>query len=421
MEIVLSLIKKLIPAPLLEPVRRVWHPLVSLWSAASNGFPAKSMVVIGINGTKGKSTTADMLFAILRKAGHKTALASTIRFAINDESEPNLFKMTMPGRGYIQHFLALAKSHRVTHAVVELTTEGAREWRHRFLSLNGLIMLNVQKEHIERFGSFEKYIDAKWWIVKELERSKKESKVLVVHTEGRNAEFKEAFIKNVVTYSEKDLVLPRTDNHSVSFIYKSTEFMVPMPGMFNALNALGAIKIAEHLGISLETCSEALRTLPLVRGRLESIDCGQPFKAVVDYAHTPDSLQALYDAFPNTRKVCVLGNTGGGRDTWKRPEMGRIADTHCDTVILTNEDPYDEDPEKILKEMAAGMKREPTIIMDRREAIRTALHSAKPRDVVLISGKGTDPYIMEAHNKKMPWDDATVVREELAQLLQKTV
>jgi UDP-N-acetylmuramyl tripeptide synthase len=113
----------------------------------------------------------------------------------------------------------------------------------------------------------------------------------------------------------------------------------------------------------------------------------------------------------------VLGNTGGGRDTWKRPEMGAIADEMCDEVILTNEDPYDEDPRKIMDEMAAGMKRPPLIIMDRREAIAKALSLAKTGDAVLITGKGTDPYIMEAHGKKTPWSDSQVVREELSAII----
>ena len=137
---------------------------------------------------------------------------------------------------------------------------------------------------------------------------------------------------------------------------------------------------------------------------------------MVDYAHTPDSLKALYDAYPG-RKICILGNTGGGRDTWKRPEMGRIADESCEKVILTNEDPYDEDPRAIVEAMAKGMKRAPEIIVDRREAIRAALRAARPGDAVLVSGKGTDPFIMTANGAKTPWSDSRVVREELERLL----
>jgi UDP-N-acetylmuramoyl-L-alanyl-D-glutamate--2,6-diaminopimelate ligase len=141
---------------------------------------------------------------------------------------------------------------------------------------------------------------------------------------------------------------------------------------------------------------------------------------VVDYAHTPDSLQKLYDVFQGSRRICVLGNTGGGRDLWKRDEMAKIAANECDEIILTNEDPYDDDPKKIVDDMAAAIPESmPTVIMDRREAIAAALAMAKPSDAVLITGKGTDPYIMGANNTKIAWDDATVVREELAKILKK--
>jgi UDP-N-acetylmuramoyl-L-alanyl-D-glutamate--2,6-diaminopimelate ligase len=183
------------------------------------------------------------------------------------------------------------------------------------------------------------------------------------------------------------------------------------------MNALAAIKTSEFLKVPLEISKEAVRSLTRIPGRAERIEAGQNFLVIVDYAHTPDSLEALYGAYPNRRKICVLGNTGGGRDTWKRKEMGNIADNACAEVILTNEDPYDENPSEILDAMAAGMKRAPTILMDRREAIRTALSSAKENDAVLITGKGTDPYIMGARGTKEPWSDASVVREELKRLI----
>jgi UDP-N-acetylmuramoyl-L-alanyl-D-glutamate--2,6-diaminopimelate ligase len=182
------------------------------------------------------------------------------------------------------------------------------------------------------------------------------------------------------------------------------------------MNALAATAAAEALGVPLEVCARALAALSHISGRAERVDAGQNFLAIVDYAHTPDSLKALYSAFHKRRKICVLGNTGGGRDTWKRPEMGQIADEACEKVILTNEDPYDEDPRAIVLAMAGGMKRTPLIIMDRRSAIRAALRAARPGDAVLITGKGTDPFIMGANGLREPWSDAAVVREELEKL-----
>jgi len=157
-----------------------------------------------------------------------------------------------------------------------------------------------------------------------------------------------------------------------------------------------------------------------IRGRMEFIEGGQDFVAVVDYAHTPDSLEKVYEAFQYAKKICVLGNTGGGRDKWKRVEMGTIAGKHCSHIILTDEDPYDEDPLQILEEMKKGITRPiHETILDRRDAIAKALSVAQTGDAVLITGKGTDPYIMGPGGDKKEWDDATVVREELKKLMGK--
>ncbi len=377
----------------------IWHPALAFVSALTSGFPARDMIVIGVTGTKGKSTTCEMLYAILTAAGYKTALASTIRFVYPGHEERNMFKMTMPGRGFIQGVLAKAKKAGATHAVVEITSEGARQSRHAFLYLNGLIVTNIQKEHIESHGSFENYVAAKRSIVAALERSSKKNRILVVNGDNEyTKKFLDARVEIKKTFAEGAV------------------------GDFTATNARAAATMAEALGISKDAAEKAVSDMPQVRGRAEPIDAGQPFKVIVDYAHTPDSLTALYAAFPG-KKICVLGNTGGGRDTWKRPLMGKIANETCDTVILTNEDPYDEDPQKIVDEMAAGMERPPTIIMDRRLAIRGALRLASvagPHATVLISARARTRTSWKPAAKKTPWDDATVAREELAELLKKS-
>lgn len=410
------LLKKVVPESIVQKLRPHYHKTLSLVMACAYGFPARKLTVIGITGTKGKSSTADMLFAILRKAGHSTALISTIRFAINSSSEPNLYKMTLQGRGFAQAFMRRALRAGCTHLIIEVTSESVLQYRHTFLDLDGLIVTNIQREHIESHGSFEKYIAAKRIIVDTLVHSPKKRRVLVMNKEvSEIGTFTSVQATDVISFATHELQDLHTDASSVSFTYAHTPFTIPIPGEVTALNALAAIKMAESLGIPATTSAKALAILPVIRGRLERIEEGQNFLTVVDYAHTPDSLRALYDSFSTHRKICVLGSTGGGRDTWKRPEMGRIADESCDTVILTNEDPYDEDPRKIIDMIARDMQRSPEIIMDRREAIRRAISLAKPGDAVLISGKGTDPYIMGARGTKTPWNDAQVVREELAE------
>jgi len=398
---------------LFAPYHYAWAVLAALWY----GFPARRLTIIGVTGTKGKSSVVEMLYCIFTSAGYTTALAGTIRFAIGNDSRPNLLKMTLPGRGFIQKFLAEALAKKCTHAIVEITSEAALQYRNLFLELDGLIVTNIQHEHIEHHGSFEKYVAAKRTIVTTLEHSPKRSRILVANADvPESRAFLSAKVSRAIGFSERELQNISEGERSINFNYAGTQFSLPVPGIFNAMNALPAIKLCEAFGIPLSIAATALATLPVVRGRVEHIDAGQNFLAIVDYAHTPDSLKTLYETFKDRRKICVLGNTGGGRDTWKRPEMGRIADEMCEKVILTNEDPYDEDPKKIVEAMAAGMARPPEIIMDRREAIRAALRAARPGDAVLITGKGTDPFIMGAHGIKTPWSDAEVVREELEKL-----
>jgi UDP-N-acetylmuramoyl-L-alanyl-D-glutamate--2,6-diaminopimelate ligase len=404
--------------------RRIYRALVfpyhfawAFVSALRYGFPARKLVVIGVTGTKGKSTVAEMLFSILTAAGHKTAIAGTIRFAVGEESAPNLYKMTVPGHGFLQRLLAEAVQKGATYAVLELTSEAAVQHRHLFLSLNALVFTNLQKEHIESHGSMEKYAAAKLALARALTRSRKRPRAIIANADDPyGARFLHTHVETKLPFSEEDVRDLELDDGQVSFLYKDAKFRIPHPGRVSMMNALAAIKTTEFFGITPEASAEALGSLTRIPGRMETIDAGQGFTAVVDYAHTPDSLTALYAAYGTKRKICVLGNTGGGRDAWKRPLMGKIADEACDEVILTNEDPYDEDPRAITDAMAKGMGRAPRIIMDRREAIRTALSLAKAGDVVLISGKGTDPFIMGADGKKTPWSDAGVVREELAAL-----
>lgn len=412
-----GLLKRVLPRAVVRPLLPLYHRALGFLLALSYGFPAKKLTVIGVTGTKGKSSVSDMLYAVLLYAGIPVAVAGTIRFAIKEDSTPNLFKMTMQGRGFMQDFLARARRAGCTHAVVEITSEGVRQHRHRHLYLDALVFTNLQKEHIESHGSFENYAAAKREIGQELVRSPKRPRAIIPNrddAEGRR--YLDLPVEEKLSFSYEEAEGVMLSPGQASFLYEDVPFTLHLPGSFSVMNALAVIKAARFAGIELPVIAEALAKLERIPGRTERIDEGQNFQAIVDYAHTPDSLSALYAAYPG-RKICVLGNTGGGRDTWKRPEMGQIAATHCDEVILTNEDPYDEDPSAIVTMMAAGMEREPRIIMDRREAIRTALSLARAGDSVLITGKGTDPYIMEADGKKTPWSDAAVVREELKRLL----
>lgn len=420
MQVLKSFIQKMVPRALYRAILIPYHAAWALIGAVLHGFPARKLVVIGVTGTKGKSSVTEMLSSILEEAGHTVAVSNTIHFKTGKTTRPNLFKMTLPGRGFIQKLLAEAVRDGATHAVIELTSESALQYRHLFLSLDALIFTNLEKEHIESHGSMEKYFEAKMRLGTALVRSSKRPRAIIATNESEYGKrFLSLPVERTIGFSLGEAEqLTYTDKGS-TFTFDDVHVELPQPGAFSVRNALASIHAAAFFGVSVATSAKALAKLTRIKGRAEHITEGQDFAVVVDYAHTPDSLKALYSAYPG-RKICVLGNTGGGRDTWKRPEMGRIADEECTEVILTNEDPYDENPEAIVNAMKQGMRREPIIIMDRREAIHTALTLAVPGDTVLITGKGTDPYIMLAKGKKLPWSDAQVASEELQKLAVAT-
>ncbi len=424
MDSILYQVKKYLPNQLIRAVRPLYHYALAYAGSIRYGQPSKQITVLAVTGTKGKSTVTEIIAHILRTHGEKVASLSTIQFCIGDTAEKNLFKMTTPGRFFVHKFLRQAVDAGCTYAVLEMTSEGAKQFRHRFIEFDALVFTNLTPEHIESHGSFANYKNAKLSIAEAVANSPKRPRYLVANTDNEHGQdFLNFPVEHPLPYSLNQLSLYSLHKDSVTMVIDETTIRVPLVGLFNIYNALAAITLTRALGVSLTTIERALQSLPPVHGRVEHFyspkDGKKKVTAVVDYAHTPDSLQQFYEAFPEVHKVCILGNTGGGRDTWKRPEMGAIAATYCDQVILTNEDPYDEDPRAILDAMAKGIDdtSKLQIIMDRREAIRTALANAPDGGYVLISGKGTDPYIMGPNNTREPWSDAVVVQEELAKLV----
>ena len=299
-----------------------------------------------------------------------------------------------------------------------MTSEGARQFRHKFIDFDALIFTNLSPEHIESHGSFENYKDAKLSIAHALASSKKRPRIIVANADNQYAnEFLSVDADTKTTYSLKDAEPYTLEKDSTTFTFMGSPLHAYLSGSFNLSNMLAGISFARMIGITPEVIRRALEKFHGIRGRVERVNAGQDFDVIIDYAHTTDSLEKVYGVFQDSRKICVLGGTGGGRDSWKRPAMGGIACAHCDEIILTNEDPYDEDPQKIVSEIMGGIEAgRAEIIMDRREAIAHALSLAKTGDAVIITGKGTDPYIMGPNGTKTEWDDAAIAREELTKL-----
>lgn len=386
----------------MNTLRSIYHYLLALTGAIIYRFPSQKLCVIGVTGTKGKTSVTEMVNAILEEAGYKTALSSTLRFKLGTQTQRNIRKMSMPGRFFLQSFLRQAVNTGCTHAIIEMTSEGAKQFRHKFIALDALIFTNLAPEHIESHGSYENYREAKLSIARALADSPKPNKVIVVN--GDDKEAPKFLAINV----------PHKINYHLA---QAEPYMRQLPGDFNAYNWLAAISLAKQLDIKEEIIKRAVNKFTGIRGRMETV-VKEPFEVIVDYAHTPESLTQAYQALGKKSKICVLGSCGGGRDQWKRPVFGEIAAKHCDQIILTNEDPYDEDPQQIINDIAYGIKesKKYEAVIDRREAIRQAMRQAKPGEVIIITGKGTDPYIMGPKGSKLPWDDATVVREEFSKL-----
>jgi UDP-N-acetylmuramoyl-L-alanyl-D-glutamate--2,6-diaminopimelate ligase len=415
----------------MKKIYSIYHYILSILSAVIFRFPSHKIKVIGVTGTKGKSSTVEIIAAILEEAGYKVALTNTIRFKIGDKSENNMFKMSMPGRFFMQKFLRRAVTAGCDYAVIEMTSQGFIQYRHKYIHLDAFVFTNLSPEHIESHGSYENYIQAKVMLARGLEWSKKPTKLIVANGDDKESQ-KFLAIKTDAkkSFSIKDAEPYTIKKEGIDFTFRGLAISSPLSGLFNLYNILAAATLTENEGVPVDTIKKTLEKFSGIRGRVEKIIAGgtgsdlskkQDFTVVVDYAHTADSLEKVYEVFQGSRRIGVLGGTGGGRDRWKRKEMGKLAAKYCDYIVLTNEDPYDEDPMQIINDVKEGVtaaEKTATVIIDRREAIRDAIEHANTGDVVIITGKGTDPYIMGPQGHNTPWSDANVAREELEKILK---
>ena len=432
--VVKNITKKLIPAT----VWNSFHWLMALAGAVKNRFPSRDLVVIGVTGTNGKSTVIQLAHDIFSEFGLNVASTSSIRFRIKDKAEVNKLKMTMPGRLALQDFLRASARAGCQYAILEVTSEGLEQNRAAFINFDAAVLTNVRPEHIESHGSFEKYRRAKGKLFGKLKNKKEKiKKISVINLDDASAHYYVGFyadekvgyglLKENSRVGVKKHFIPEDIKFSpggVDFTLEGEKYTSPMLGDFNLYNVLAAIALARAFEIPHQYIKKSIADFKGAPGRLEVLQ-EKPFLVCIDYAHTPDALESVYRAArsfwvgPGSRLIGVLGAAGGGRDKWKRPKMGALAEEFCDEIILTDEDPYAEDPEKIIAEVARGIKNKSyKKIMDRRWAIREALQSAKPGDVVLITGKGAEKTMMTRFGA-MSWDEKAVVLEELEKLNKK--
>ncbi len=418
-----------------------YHLLLAYLGAFIYSFPSRKMIVIGVLGTRGKTSTANFIWSILNAAGEKAGLTGTANLRIGNEEELNKYHMTMPGRFFLQKFLRKMADAGCRYAVIETPSEGVEQSRHKGIFYDVAVLTTLYPEYLAVHNwSFERCKEMHLKVFEELAGQPRKTiggrkipKIIVVDSDNED---KELFLKpradKKITYGIKpgaDLaaVSIKTENGNVSFEVNGERYSLGTKGSFNVANALGAIAVAEALGIDKKSIKEGLKNLLLVPGRMEKIDEGQNFDAFVDYAHDGPSMTAALNAAaeikkPGSKIITVLGAEGGGRDKKKRPVMGELAAEKSDYVVVTNTDPYDDDPVEIIEDIAraseAGGKirnKDLFSISDRREGIRKALELAGSGDIVLITGKGAEQSMIVGP-EKISWDDRDVVRQELKKM-----
>lgn len=434
-------LKSIIKRLLSERSILLYHRCVAHTAAFLYRFPSRRMIVIGVTGTKGKTSTANYLWAALRAAGESVALISTANLRINDTETLNPFHMTMPGRFTLQRLMNDTQQAGCTWCIVETTSEGINQSRHVGIAYDVVVLTNLTPEHLRSHGgSFENYRDAKATIFRELADSHRKviagrsvPKIIMVSADSDQAQHFLSFdADSKVTFGIASRADVKAENITMSrngarFSVGNDQFVLSILGLFNVSNALPAIAIARAFSLPMDRVADGLSRLASIPGRMELIHEGQPFTVIVDYAHEKESmtgaLKAARDVAGDAGRVIVLlGAEGGGRDTAKRGQMGQVAAEIADIVIVSNVDPYEDDPFQIANDIAIaaeqhGKQRDVDlfVILDRREGIRKALSVAEQGDVVLITGKGAEQSITIG-GKTTPWDDRVVVREELRRL-----
>lgn len=428
-----SLIRRLLP----ESIVSLYHLVLAELAAFWYGHPSEKLVVIGVTGTNGKSTTTQFIGRMLEHAGHRVGWTGTASFKVGDREWANDKKMTMLGRFQTQRLLRDMVRAGCTHAIVETSSQGLAQHRHVGINYDVAVFTNLTPEHIEAHGGFENYKKAKGKLFAALAKGRRKDgreKIAVANIDDPHAGYFLSFGADkkygfgIDSASALPAVIPvvaknlRMDAGGSAFDLDGREFRLKPVGRFNVYNGLAAIATCRALGISWDVARDAAGRLESVPGRLEAVGEGQPFSVIVDYAYEPAALTAAYEALrllPHGRIIHVVGSAGGGRDVARRATLGQMAAERDDVVIVANEDPYDDDPMEIVRQVADGARAKKTegvdlfLVLDRQEAIDKAVALAQPGDLVLLTGKGCEPVMAVAHGKKIPWDDRAAARKAL--------
>jgi len=375
------------------------------------GNPSRRLKVIGITGTCGKTTVAYILEAIIHKAGFKPAVIGTVNYRFNKRVVPS--KNTTPGPVELQSLMSNMVKENINYSATEVSSHALDQGRVRGIDFHSAVFTNLTQDHLDYHKGLNSYFHAKSKLFKGL--SGKAFAVLNMD-DKRYSLLKKITKAGVITYGLGERAQVRAEK--ISYGLKSTKFILVFPGgrlkiavrligRHNIYNLLAAFAWGFKEGLPLDKIKNAVENFNFAPGRLEPVRCGMGFYIFVDYAHTEDALRNTLESLRklSLQRIITVFGCGGERDTLKRPKMGKVASELSDFVIITNDNPRFENPEDIIKDIAAGIKKDNySIICDRRKAIRSALVMAKKGDIVLVAGKGHEKYQI-LKNKVIRFDD----------------
>jgi len=411
---------------LVPSARRSLARLASAW----HGHPSRSLTLVGITGTNGKTTTSYLVEALLRAKGHRTGVIGTVQYVVDDERRAA--SQTTPDALELQALLALMRERGVGGVAMEVSSHALALARAEGLAFDVAVFTNLTQDHLDFHGTLDDYRTAKRRLFELLAESSKPARTAVVNGDDpAGAAMVAGLDLTVLTFGLHAPARVRATEFTSSI--DGIRMMVEMPGgraaldspligEHNVMNLLGAVATGLALGLAPDVVCRALSTVGAVPGRFEQVRAGQPFLVVVDYAHTPDALErVLATARKLTRgRLAVVFGCGGDRDRGKRPIMGEIAARLADRVWVTSDNPRSEQPRAIMDEIAVGVRRggaaasRTSLEPDRRAAIRAALDWAESGDTVVIAGKGHEMYQIVG-SEVLPFDDREVARAVLSE------
>ena len=431
-----KIVKKFIPSGLFAAIEPYGHLAEAVLINAINGFPARGLKVIGVTGTNGKTTTSFMIHRMLHEAGYKAGLMSTVGYGVGLDIKPQMHHMTNVSVPEMMQRLKWMKQQKIDWLVLETTSHALAQHRVWGVPYSVAVLTNVTHEHLVYHRTFERYRDAKRRLFKLANRNRKGLRTGVINADDQSAQLFAGDIKNPVLYgidegdtkAAKVQLTPKGVRYETTLDGETYRIHCRIPGSFNVYNSLAAVCVGRTVGLSKQQIEQGIAALEGVEGRMTTINAGQDFSVIVDYAHSPDSFEKLFkDMQPVvTGKLIVLFGSLGGGDKAKRPQQGELAGQYADEVIICEEDDRQEDGLAIMEEIAAGAEvagktrdKDLFLIHDRVEAITLALKRAIKGDTVLLLGKGHEKTIERADGEH-PWDEIGIAKTVLQSKIDKS-